>query len=91
MGVLLWKVTKDVYNQIKYIGSSYYAVYNENGTFGILDKDAGEIFPMEYTSLPTEAIVNYDSHDYLILGKNGRSFVLILKMKWKKFFLMKVV
>ena len=79
-------LTKDVYNQIKYIGSSYYAVYNENGTFGILDKDAGEIFPMEYTSLPTEAIVNYDSHDYLILGKNGRSFVYDIEDEMKEIF-----
>ena len=41
---------------------------------------------MEYTSLPTEAIVNYDSHDYLILGKNGRSFVYDIEDEMKEIF-----
>lgn len=68
-------VTKKDYSQIKYIGSSYYAVYNSDGRYGIVDAGGNEIFPVEYTTLIDNPIVHYDDSDYMILGKNGRSFV----------------
>lgn len=68
-------LTKDFYSQIKYIGSSYYAVYNETGIYGIIDKDGTEIFPLQYTTLPEEAIAQYKEKTYMILCKNGRSYV----------------
>lgn len=69
------ELTEKRYYQIKYIGSSYYAVYNESGMFGILDMDGKELFSMEYTSLPETPVVEYESNTYLVLNKNGRSFV----------------
>lgn len=68
-------LTKDKYSQIKYIGSSYYAVYNETGMYGIMDKDGTEVFPLQYTTLPEQAIAKYHDKTYMILGKNGRSYV----------------
>lgn len=68
-------ITKSYYASIKYIGSSYYAVYNEEGKFGIIDKDGQEIFPVEYTNLPDGVITVYNERNYMILGKNGRSYV----------------
>lgn len=68
-------LTKEYYSQIKYIGSSYYAVYNESGMYGILDKDGKEIFEISYTTLPDQSVVKYNEITYLILGKNGRTYV----------------
>ncbi|MEG0276557.1 MAG: WG repeat-containing protein [Coprobacillus sp.] len=68
-------LTKEFYAQIKYIGSSYYAVYNETGNYGIIDKEGTEIFPLQYTTLPEQAIAKYQDKVYMILGKNGRSYV----------------
>lgn len=79
-------LTKDYYYQIKYIGSSYYAVYNETGMFGIVDLDGKEVFPVEYTSLPKEAIVSYDEENYMILSKNGRTYVYDTKDDMKVIF-----
>lgn len=77
-------LTEESYYQIKYIGSSYYAVYNKIGVFGIIDADGKEVFPMEYTSLPEEAIVEYQDHEYLLLGKNGRYYVYDVKQDMKE-------
>ncbi len=63
------------YYQIKYIGSSYYAIYNENGTFGIVNNNGNEVFAMEYTSLPETPIVIGEGYSYMLLTKNGRSYV----------------
>lgn len=68
-------ITKDQYADIKYIGSSYYAVYNKDGKFGIIDTDGQEVFPVEYTTLPEQSLVAYEEKNYMILGKNGRSHV----------------
>lgn len=68
-------LTKEYYSQMKYIGSSYYAVYNESGMYGILDKDGKEIFEISYTTLPDQPVVKYNDITYLILGKNGRTYV----------------
>lgn len=73
------KITDKDYAQIKYIGSSYYAVYNEKGMYGVIDIEGKEIFPIEYTTLPTTPIVTYDGNDYLILGKNGRTYIYDIK------------
>ena len=73
------KLTEKTYAQIKYIGSSYYAVYNETGMYGIVDTEGKEIFPVEYTTLPTNPIVTYDGSDYLVLGKNGRTYIYDIK------------
>lgn len=79
-------LTKEYYYRIKYIGSSYYAVYNETGAFGIIDETGAIIFEQEYTNLPEEAIVDYAENTYLILGKNGRSFVYDIKDDMKEIF-----
>lgn len=79
-------LTKEIYYQIKYIGSSYYAVYNEVGMFGILDKDGEEIFPMEYTVLPEVPLVQYNERTYLTLNKNGRSYVYDIEDDMKEIF-----
>lgn len=68
-------ITKAYYSSIKYIGSSYYAVYNDKGLFGVIDAEGQEIFPTEYTYLPDQAITTYNERNYMILGKNGRSHV----------------
>lgn len=68
-------LTKEFYSQIKYIGSSYYAVYNETGIHGIVNKEGEDIFPLQYTTLPEQAIAQYNEKTYMILCKNGRSFV----------------
>lgn len=68
-------LTQEYYTQIKYIGSSYYAVYNESGMYGILDKDGSEVFKIEYTTLPDQSVVTYNNITYMILGKNGRTYV----------------
>lgn len=79
-------LTKSYYYQIKYIGSSYYAVYNESGTFGIIDSTGEKILPVEYIDLPEKPIVSYDDHNYLILGKNGRSYVYDIDDEMKEIF-----
>lgn len=79
-------LTKEYYYRIKYIGSSYYAVYNETGAFGVIDGTGSVIFEQGYTSLPDEAIVNYDEKNYMILGKNGRSFVYDIEDDMKEIF-----
>ncbi|MEG0367589.1 MAG: hypothetical protein RR585_12185, partial [Coprobacillus sp.] len=72
-------MTKDYYYNIKYIGSSYYAVYNKSGLYGIVDINGEEIVPIEYTSLPEKPIVRYNNTDYLVLNKNGRGIVYDIK------------
>lgn len=72
-------ITNQYYSSIKYIGNSYYAVYNDSGKFGIIDASGSEIFPCEYTYLPEEAITLYNDNSYLILGKNGRCYVYDIK------------
>lgn len=68
-------LTKDAYYSIKYIGSSYYAVYNEVGMFGVIDLEGKEVFSMEYTYLPEQAYVKYHQEEFLLLNKNGRSYI----------------
>lgn len=79
-------LTNKVYENIQYIGSSYYAVYNKEGIFGIIDVDAKEILPVEYTTLPESPIVKYNNTNYLILGKNGRSYVYDIEDNMKEIF-----
>ena len=68
-------LTKTEYNQMKYIGSSYYAVYNKDGSYGIIDVDGNEVLPLEYTSLTKKPITVYNEVTYLTLNKNGRGYV----------------
>lgn len=79
-------VTSKTYAQIKYIGSSYYAVYNENGKFGVIDTSGSEVLPVEYTTLPETAFVNYNGEEYLLLGKNGRSYIYDTKHDMEEVF-----
>lgn len=79
-------VTNHVYSQIKYIGSSYYAVYNENGLFGIIDKDGKEVLSVEYLYLPETPIIELNDESYLFVGKNGRSFIYDINNKMKEVF-----
>lgn len=67
-------ITND-YFQIKYINSSYYAVYNKDGLFGIIDKDGKEILGMQYTSLTETSVFYYNGTEYLMLEKYGRTYV----------------
>ncbi|NJE44741.1 WG repeat-containing protein [Massilimicrobiota sp. SW1139] len=69
------KLTEKAYYRMEYIGSSYYAVYNENGMYGIIDITGEEVFPVEYTSLPETPLIEYNDENYLLLNKNGRSYV----------------
>ena len=68
-------LTKNTYYRMEYIGSSYYVVYNENGMYGIIDVTGEEIFPIEYTSLPETPFIEYNDEKYMMLNKNGRSYV----------------
>ena len=68
-------LTKNTYYRMEYIGSSYYVVYNENGMYGIIDTTGEEIFPIEYTSLPETPIIEYNDENYMMLNKNGRSYI----------------
>ena len=63
------------YFSIKYIGSSYYAVYNEEGQFGVIDKDGKEILSIGYTSLLDQSVFNYNGKEYLMVEKYGRTYV----------------
>ncbi len=69
------QLTKSTYYSIKYIGSSYYAVYNENGIFGVVNSSGEEVFAQEYTELPENCIVESNNIIYLLLIKNGRTYV----------------
>lgn len=79
-------LTNSYYYQIKYIGSSYYVVYNNDGFFGIIDKDGKEILPVEYTYLPDAPIVQYLKYNYFIVGKHGRSYVYDIDHKMEEVF-----
>ena len=68
-------VSKSLYSSIKYIGGSYYAVYNESGKFGVIDSEGNEVFPVEFTDLPKDAFFEYNGDRYLMLSKNGRGYV----------------
>ena len=71
--------TTNQYAQIKAIGSVYYAVYNENGSYGIVDEGGKEVLPIEYTTLPRSAYILYQNREYLLLNKNGRSYLYDVK------------
>lgn len=79
-------LTKNIYYRMEYIGSSYYAVYNESGLYGIVDSTGEEIFPVEYTSLPETPIIEYGDEQYLMLNKNGRSYVYDINNDMKEVF-----
>lgn len=68
-------LTKKTYYRMEYIDSSYYAVYNENGMYGIIDITGEEVFPIEYTSLPATPLIEYNDQNYMMLNKNGRSYI----------------
>lgn len=72
------KTTKQ-YAQIKAIGSVYYAAYQKNGSYGIVDESGKEVLPLEYTTLPRSAYIQYQNREYLLLNKNGRSYLYDVK------------
>lgn len=79
-------LTKNTYYRMKYIGSSYYAVYNEAGMYGIIDTTGEEIFPIEYTYLPEMPIIEYEEENYLMLNKNGRTYVYDINNEMEELF-----
>lgn len=79
-------MTQQYYTNIKYIGSSYYAVYNEEGKFGVINTEGQEIFPIEYTSMSDDPIVVYEDRNYLILDKNGRGYIYDMDDDMKEIF-----
>jgi hypothetical protein len=70
------QLTENKYFNIKYIGSSYYAVYNEDGKFGIVDKEGKEILSTEFTELNDTPIIHYNNKEYFMLSKNGRYYII---------------
>lgn len=82
-GVVL---TKKTYSQIQSIGSIYYAIYNKDGKFGIIDKDGNEVLPIEYTDLPDTSIFTHNDNEYMLLSKNGRSYLYDVKDEMKEVF-----
>ncbi len=80
------QLTKSTYYSIKYIGSSYYAVYNENGIFGVVNSSGEEVFAQEYTELPENCIVEANNTIYLLLIKNGRTYVYDSSSDMKEIF-----
>ena len=68
-------VISQKYFNIEYIGSSYYAVYNESGQFGIVNKDGKEILAVGYTALPEQCVFNYNGNEYIMVEKYGRTYV----------------
>ncbi len=79
-------ITKKQYHDIVYIGSSYYAVYNKSGLYGIIDLEGNDVLPMEYTSQTKNPIVEYNEESYMILNKNGRSYVYDLNKEMEVVF-----
>ena len=71
-------ITSTKYSRIAYLGSVYYAIYDETGMYGIIDKDGNAIVPIEFTDLPDQSIVSYLGKNYLMLSKYGRSYVYSL-------------
>lgn len=71
--------TTEPYAQIKAIGGEFYAVYKENGSYGIVNSNGKEILPLEYTTLPRSAYFQYQNREYLLLNKNGRSYLYDIK------------
>lgn len=80
------KILKGQYAKIEYIDSSYYAVYNSKGQFGVYNKDGDEVLKMGYTKYPENAVVTYDGKKYLTLNKNGRSYVYNMDDNMKNIF-----
>lgn len=78
-------VTKNYYD-IKYISSSYYAAYNKDGNFGIIDKDGNVILAMGYTTLPENCIFYYDGKEYIMVEKYGRTYVYNASDEYKEVF-----
>lgn len=76
-------LTKKEYNRIKYIGSSYYAVYNDSDLFGIVDSEGKEVLGLEYTTLPDNAVIEHYENKYMMLGKNGRTYLYDLNNDMK--------
>lgn len=68
-------ITSAKYSRIVYLGSLYYAVYDGAGMYGIIDKDGNEILPVGFTDLPEQPIISYLGKNYMMLSKNGRSYV----------------
>ena len=79
-------LTEKEYYDMKYIGSSYYAVYNDIGAFGIIDKSGHEVLAMEYTSMPDDVIAYHEDDKYMLLMKNGRSYVYDINNEMKEIF-----
>ncbi len=68
-------ITDETYFDIKYIGSSYYAVYNGDGMFGIIDDQGEEKLPIEYTGIEEKCLYEYQDKQYLLLDKNGSGYL----------------
>ena len=77
---------KKTYSHIEYIGSAYYAIYNKDNRYGVVDLDGNVVFASEYTDLPQTSIFTFESRDYALLGKNGRSYLYDLDDENKEIF-----
>lgn len=77
---------KKTYSHIQYIGNAYYAVYNKDNRYGVVDLDGNVVFPDEYTDLPQTSIFTFDNKEYALLGKNGRSYLYDLDDENKEIF-----
>lgn len=78
-------VTKNYFN-IKYISGDYYAAYNKDGNFGIIDKNGNVILPMGYTTLPDHSVFHYGGKEYIMVEKYGRTYVYSTSEEYKEVF-----
>ncbi len=79
-------LTKESYSLIKYLGQGYYAIYNEVGMFGIIDYKGTVIFDIQFTSLSKTPIIKNDDYFFMIMNKNGRSYVYDMKKEQNELF-----
>ncbi len=79
-------ITSKNYSNIVYLGSVYYAIFDDAGMFGVIDKDGNVIVPVEYTDLPDQILISYLGRNYMMLSKYGRSYVYSLGEEKKVIF-----
>lgn len=72
-------ITDSNYSLIEYIGSSYYAVYNESGAYGIIDTTGEFVLDIQFTDNFEQKIYEYQGDEYLLVEKNGMSYLYELE------------
>ena len=73
------QITDDTYLMIEYIGSSYYVVYNDSGAYGIIDTNGDFVLDIQFTDNYEQKIYTYEGNNYLLVEKNGMSYLYDLE------------